>query len=281
MPGAVLRELGHPGSRSPFDRPLTIARELAFAVAPLPEVKAIGASRPTRATVNDVLLAIITGGLRSWLAQQRSFAHHLHAQIPVSLHHRDEGIDLGNRDSFMNIDLPLREADPLVRLDRISAETTERKRLDDAEEMYDLLHALGRMKHLGHAAQRVAGSAREFSVAISNVPGPRGAVTVAGTARAAPVLVVGAGAAPRAAHLGDLVRRRHRHRAVHRPAGPPRHRGPGRGDRSLLRRTASRWPSRTDYTDAGEPAGKVPLVAAARRKSPRPPVDRSRPVDRR
>jgi diacylglycerol O-acyltransferase len=181
MPGAVLRELGHPGSRSPFDRPITNARELAFTVAPLTEVKAIGASRPTRATVNDVLLAIITGGLRTWLGQSTGLAHHLHAQVPVSLHHRDEGAaELGNRDSFMNVDLPLREADPLVRLDRISAETSERKRLDDAGEMYDLLHALGRMKHVGHAAQRVSRSAREFSVAISNVPGPRVPVGVAG-----------------------------------------------------------------------------------------------------
>ncbi len=181
MPGAVLRELGHPGSRSPFDRPITNSRELAFTVAPLAEVKAIGAARPSRATVNDVLLAIITGGLRTWLGQSSSLARHLHAQVPVSLHHRDEdAAQLGNRDSFMNVDLPLREVDPLVRLDRISAETSERKRLADAEEMYDLLHALGRMKHVGHAAQRLSKSPREFSVAISNVPGPRVPVGVAG-----------------------------------------------------------------------------------------------------
>jgi hypothetical protein len=181
MPGAVLRELGHPGERSPFDRPITIARELAFTVAPLAEVKAIGASRPVRATVNDVLLAVITGGLRTWLGEAGTLAHHLHAQVPVSLHHRDEGAtELGNRDSFMNVDLPLGEADPLVRLDRIRAETSQRKRLDDAEEMYDLFHALGRIKHLGSAAQRISKSAREFSVSISNVPGPRVPVGIAG-----------------------------------------------------------------------------------------------------
>jgi WS/DGAT/MGAT family acyltransferase len=181
MPGAVLRELGHPGERSPFDRPITIARELAFAVAPLSEVKAIGASRPVRATVNDVLLAVIAGGLRTWLGQAKALAHHLHAQVPVSLHHRDEGADdLGNRDSFMNVDLPLGEADPLIRLDRIRAETSERKRLDDAEEMYDLFHALGRVKHLGSAVQRISKSSREFSVSISNVPGPRVPVGIAG-----------------------------------------------------------------------------------------------------
>jgi len=181
MPGAVLRELGHPGSHSPFDRPITAARELAFTVAPLADLKAIGASRPTRSTVNDVLLAIVAGGLRAWLGVGDAAAPHLHAQVPVSLHHRDEeAADLGNRDSFINVDLPLAEADPLRRLDRINAETRVRKHLGDAEELYDLFHALGRMKHIGNAVQRLARSAREFSVSISNVPGPPNPVSVAG-----------------------------------------------------------------------------------------------------
>jgi diacylglycerol O-acyltransferase / wax synthase len=180
LPGAVFRELGHWGSESPFDRPITGARELAFTVAPLGEAKAIGASRPVRATVNDVLLAIVAGGLREWLGSGTA-AQHLRAQVPVSLHHRDEGAaDLGNRDSFMNIDLPLAEADPLVRLDRISAETRQRKELDDAEELYDFLHAIGRVQHLGGAVRRFAKSAREFSVAVSNVPGPSAPVAVSG-----------------------------------------------------------------------------------------------------
>ena len=180
MPGAVRRELAHPGSRSPFDRPITGSRALAFTVAPLAELKAIGASRPAHATVNDVLLAIVAGGLRAWLGVGEAAAPHLHAQVPVSLHHRDEqASDLGNRDSFINVDLPLGEADPLLRLDLISAETRQRKSLGDAEELYDLFHALGRLKHLGNAVQRLARSAREFSVSISNVPGPAGPVSVA------------------------------------------------------------------------------------------------------
>ncbi len=178
LPGAIVRELGHRDSSSPFDRPITIARELAFAVAPLAGMKRIGASRPTAATVNDVLLAIIAGGLRDWLPPDS--VRHLHAQVPVSLHHRDEGASApGNHDSFMNVDLPLAESDPLARLDRISAETARRKRLDDADEMYDLLHALGRVKLIDRAVQRLAGSAGEFSLAISNVPGPTTPVSVA------------------------------------------------------------------------------------------------------
>ncbi len=181
MHGAVVRELGHRGAHSPFDRPIGASRELAFTVAPLAQIKAIGASRPARATVNDVLLAIVAGGLREWLDRSGSATPRLRAQVPVSLHHRDEGAsDLGNRDSFMNVDLPLGEADPFARLDLISAETSQRKRFGDPEELYELFHALGRMKHIGSAAERLAGSAREFSLSISNVPGPSAPVSVAG-----------------------------------------------------------------------------------------------------
>lgn len=173
LPGAVFRELGGSGRQSPFDLPISVARELAFTGAPLAEMKAIGHSRPARATVNDVLLAIIAGGLRTWLRADGARDRHLRAQVPVSLHHREPGETAsGNRDSFINVDLPLGEADPLTRLDLISAETRKRKSLGDAEELYDLFHALGRYKPVSHALQHLADGAHEFAVAISNVPGP-------------------------------------------------------------------------------------------------------------
>ena len=181
MPAALRRELGHRGSASPFDRPLSGARELAFTVAPLADMKAIGATRPVHATVNDVLLAVISGGLRDWLGSDAAAGEHLRAQIPVSLHHRDEDPGaMGNRDSFINVDLPIAVADPLARLDLISSQTRTRKNSGDAVALYDLFHALGRTRHVASAVQRFAGSAREFSVAISNVPGPPVAVAVAG-----------------------------------------------------------------------------------------------------
>ncbi|MDV7355035.1 wax ester/triacylglycerol synthase family O-acyltransferase [Rhodococcus oxybenzonivorans] len=181
MPGAVWRELVSRGSRSPFDRPIGVSREVAFTVAPLAELKSIGKSRPDHATVNDVLLAIVAGGVRRWLGESAVGLPRLRAQVPVSLHHRTESAgEFGNRDSFLNIDLPLGETDPLERLDRIARETRERKLLGDAEELYDLFHALGRTKHLGSAVERLAGSPREFSLSISNVPGPAVPVGVAG-----------------------------------------------------------------------------------------------------
>ncbi len=183
LPGAAFRELGGPGSPSPFDLPISAARELAFTAVPLAEMKAIGKSRPNPATVNDVLLAIIAGGLRTWLPADDSRKRHLRAQVPVSLHHREHGgAASANQDSFMNVDLPLAEADPLVRLDLISTETRTRKAHGDPAVLYDLFHALGRYKPIGSALQHLADSAREFALAISNVPGPRNTIGV-GTRR--------------------------------------------------------------------------------------------------
>ncbi len=181
LPGAIGRELGHRAGRSPLARHIGSGRELAFTAVPLADLKAMGKSRPGHVTVNDVFLTGVAGGLRHWLAAGARRLPRLRAQIPVSLHHRGESeTELGNRDSYFNVDLPLSEPDPLTRLERINAETERRKELDDAEELYDFFHALARFHHLDRAAQRFATGPREFSLSISNVPGPRAALSVAG-----------------------------------------------------------------------------------------------------
>ena len=64
----------------------------------------------------------------------------MRAQVPVSMHRRDESAaDLSNRDSFLSVDLPISEPDPLRRLELINAETVERKDLHDADALYALL----------------------------------------------------------------------------------------------------------------------------------------------
>ncbi len=182
LAGALVRGLGHRSRSSVLDRSIGARRALAFAAAPLAELKRIGAARPARATVNDVLLAVVAGGLREWLPSVGGrAAGGLRAQVPVSLHHRDaDPAGLGNRDSFLNVELPLAEPDPVARLDAINAETARRKQLGDAEELYDFFHALGRFKHLSGAAERLAAGPREFGLSISNVPGPRTEVAVLG-----------------------------------------------------------------------------------------------------
>jgi len=181
MPGALARELGHRASDTVLDRRIGSARELAFAAAPLDQLKAIGAALPGHVTVNDVLLGGVAGGLRHWLEHAGERLPRLRAQVPVSLHHRSEAAEeLGNRDSFINVELPIAEADPVERVLAISSQTSARKQHRDAEELYDLFHALARYKHLDRAAERLAGGPREFSLSISNVPGPGCGLAIAG-----------------------------------------------------------------------------------------------------
>lgn len=181
MPGAMWRELVGRAATSPLDRRIGAARSLAFVSVPLDELKRMGASLPGHVTVNDALLAAVAGGLGDWW---RAVGHRLpsiRAQVPVSLHSRDHGEgEIGNRDSFLNVDLPINESDPVRRLERINAETAKRKRLGDADELYDFFHALGRLPGLGRIAERAISGPHEFSLSVSNVPGPRTAINVAG-----------------------------------------------------------------------------------------------------
>jgi hypothetical protein len=123
--------------------------------------------------VNDVVLAVVAGGLRSWLEGHGSPPPRLRVQVPVCLHLQDRDAPIGNRDSFLNVDLPLSNADPLQRLRSISAETSERKLDHDADTLYDFFHALGRFRPLYEGVTRVVSGPREFALSVSNVPGPR------------------------------------------------------------------------------------------------------------
>jgi diacylglycerol O-acyltransferase len=134
-----------------------------------------------KVTVNDVVLAAVAGGLRRWLRGTGGAAAPMRAQVPVSMHGRSETPDkLGNTDSFLFVDLPVAEADPMRRLELINAETVERKQRHDADALYRFFHGLSHLSPLYREAMRVAAGPREFSLAISNVPGPREPVYVLG-----------------------------------------------------------------------------------------------------
>jgi hypothetical protein len=179
LPGALLREL-RPGSDSVLDRHIGPHREIAWIGVPLERLKAIEHSAGKDVTVNDVVLAVVAGGLRSWLADGGIEPHGIRAQVPVCLHLRDASTAIGNKDSFLNVDLPIDEADPQRRLERINRETSERKLDHDAETLYSFFHALGHFRPLYRGITRVTTGPREFALSVSNVPGPRDPVRVLG-----------------------------------------------------------------------------------------------------
>jgi diacylglycerol O-acyltransferase / wax synthase len=172
LPGALRREL-RPGADTPLDQHIGSEREIAWTVVPLARLKRIGRAAGEGFTVNDVVLAVVAGGLRQWLEGAGTRPASLRAQVPVCLHLQEGGTEIGNRDSFLNVDLPLDEADPVERLRAINAETTEAKFDHDADTLYSFFHALGRFRPLYDGVTRIISGPREFALSVSNVPGPR------------------------------------------------------------------------------------------------------------
>ena len=105
-------------------------------------------------------------------------------KVPVSLHgpHHDRGAEeLGNRDSYFCLDLPLGPPDPAVRLEAIHRATKARKEEHDAEWLDAVMHELGRTSPgLRRFADHVLASPRSFALNVSNVPGPRRPIDVLG-----------------------------------------------------------------------------------------------------
>jgi hypothetical protein len=173
LPAALRREL-RPGRDTKFDQHIGPAREVAWTSFPLERLKRIEHGAAEHVTVNDVVLAVVAGGLRRWLPQVGGIADDLRVQCPVCLHAQEEDAgQLGNRDSFMNLDLPISEPDPAARLRMINTETSERKLDHDADTLYAFFHALGRFRPLYRGVTRVTSGPREFALSVSNVPGPR------------------------------------------------------------------------------------------------------------
>jgi WS/DGAT/MGAT family acyltransferase len=179
VPAALHRELARRGAETALDAEIGERRAVAFVDVELDAVKRIAHSLPEHATVNDVVLTAVAGGLRAWLDGLDAHPHVLRVKVPVSLH--QPGDDDGNRDSFICVDLPIDEADPVARLSAVAAETRERKRDHDAQTLDAFFRDLSHMSSsIERFAEQWAESPRVFTLNVSNVPGPRGPLSVLG-----------------------------------------------------------------------------------------------------
>jgi WS/DGAT/MGAT family acyltransferase len=127
-------------------------------------------------TVNDVILAVVAGGLRSWLHArgQRTEGLELRACVPVSTRATAETGALGNRITQIVAPLPVSIGDPVQRL-RVVREAMEG--------IKDSRQALGAEVIAGAQdfapptilaqASRLNFSSRFYNVLVTNVPGPQ------------------------------------------------------------------------------------------------------------
>jgi diacylglycerol O-acyltransferase len=157
--------------REPVNQPITGARHLAGFSRPLEDLKRIG--RPMGASVNDVLLAASAGGMRSYMRSHDLEPVPLKTMVPVNV--RDgETAEFGNRISFVFVDIPCDEPDPIRRLQHVRLEMTESKEAGIAEGGDEVMAAVKYLpRPAQHAITRRIASPQTFNLTVSNIPGPR------------------------------------------------------------------------------------------------------------
>ena len=178
--GCIRRELMPKAADTPFDRHPSARRRVATARANLAELKRIGKEVGDGATVNDVVLCAVGGGLRSWLERHGGPLREIRVKVPVSLHdqHEQSG-EFGNRDSFMVVDVGTDEPDSAARLRRITLQTREMKTQHDAQSLDRLFQKLRHVSSLAsQALSSWSANPHVFTINVSNVPGPRVPVAV-------------------------------------------------------------------------------------------------------
>jgi len=127
-------------------------------------------------TVNDVVLAVVTGALREWLhvRRVRTEGLELRALVPVSIRNEDERGNLGNRIALMRGPLPVYIEDPVRRLRTISDAMAGLKRSKQAlgAEVISRFNDFAPPTLLAQAS-RINFSTRLFNLIVTNVPGPQ------------------------------------------------------------------------------------------------------------
>jgi diacylglycerol O-acyltransferase / wax synthase len=170
------RALAHavrPSERvTPLNQPITPGRHLAGFSRPLADLRQIG--KAYGATVNDVLLAASAGGIRRFLRDRELDPVPLKTMVPVSVRDNGESGELGNQISFVFVDLPCDEPDPVRRLKDVQLGMGERKDTGDPEGADTVLRAVRFVPRLvQHAVSRLIASPRTFNLTVSNIPGLR------------------------------------------------------------------------------------------------------------
>jgi WS/DGAT/MGAT family acyltransferase len=170
---------------TPLNRPISPNRRYATAQVGLATVKAVG--RAAGGTVNDTLLAVVSGMLGRYLAgaDHAGEARVPHRApvglVPVSVRSDPQAGDMGNRISTVFVDLPVDEPDLASRIALISAQTRELKESAAVRAGALMVGASGFAPPLiSGMLARALGSVRAFNIVISNIPGPQQAFYLSG-----------------------------------------------------------------------------------------------------
>jgi diacylglycerol O-acyltransferase / wax synthase len=173
--------LARPDADTVLRGDLGVAERVAWtAPLPLDDVKAL--AHRHGATVNDVLVAAMTGALRSYLEGRDSLVDEIRAVVPFNLRPLDQPLprDLGNRFGLVTLPLPVGLDTPEARLEAVMAGMSDIKNSPEGPVAYAVLSAIGVTPvQVEHALVDLFSA--NGSTVLTNVPGPREAVYLAGS----------------------------------------------------------------------------------------------------
>jgi diacylglycerol O-acyltransferase / wax synthase len=178
LPGAAARGarmLAHtllpPAPSSPLNEPGTAQRHHVRVTRSLDDVRAV--RRRFGVTPNDVMLAACAGALRRFAERRGEAPQRLKAMVPADVRSSTDSEASGNRISFLFIELPCDEPDPVERLRAIHRATAQRSRDGEAEDLDAAFRALALgPRPLQRALAHAFAHPRLFNLVVSSVPGP-------------------------------------------------------------------------------------------------------------
>ena len=173
----------HPGS--PIIGPLSQQRRIVTVRTDLAAYRKVREAHG--GTINDVVLATITGALRSWLmtrGESMRGIRQVRTLVPVSVIDDElEPTSLGSQIAAHFVDLPVWEASPVVRLHQVSYSFQAHKETGRGIPASRLAGMSGFAPATFHAlGARVAGAERRsgYRICVTNVPGPQTPLYAAG-----------------------------------------------------------------------------------------------------
>jgi len=184
--GGVISTMPGRAPATPFNKPITPHRRLAFRSVSLDSVKAV--KNACGVSVNDVVMAMCAGALRRWLTDHDALpGAPLIAMIPVSVRDPASKGALGNKVSAMLALLPTHITDPGQRLDIVHTATKIAKAQQAAvpQGLVDQISDFAPPALTARAARVVFATGLlhrlpPFNICISNVPGPNVPVYLCG-----------------------------------------------------------------------------------------------------
>jgi diacylglycerol O-acyltransferase / wax synthase len=187
--GSALRGGIRPRGETPLAGSPSEQRRFAAVAMPLEHLRILRMNE--RYTVNDVVLAIITGGLRDWLATRGQSIGRtgLLAMVPMSVIDEDgEPTSLGSHVAPHLIQLPVDEPNALMRLHQVSFGTrahTDTGRAVSARTISDIAGFAPSTLHVLGVRVAATMSRRPHDVLITNAPGPQHPLYIGGSAMVA------------------------------------------------------------------------------------------------